>query len=119
MVKVPIPGSSRFYTVEVRDRFGYDGSLPGFAVIIHEVDFAHGQEPAWLVDVEDVSNGADAGAMWLPGECFEDAPNEILICVESVTTEGYRVKIGYGDWYMIFDDGFENGTSSAWSSVAP
>ena len=106
MVKVQIPGSSRFYTVEVRDQFGYDVGLPGFAVIIHEVNYGR-QEPAWLVDVENVSNGADAGAMWLPGECFEDAPNEILICVESVTTEGYRVKIGYGDWYMVFDDGFE------------
>jgi hypothetical protein len=116
MVKIQIPGSSRFYTVEVRDLFGYDIGLPGFAAIIHEVDFGR-QEPAWLVDVENVGNGADAGAMWLPGECYEDAPNEILICVESVTTEGYRVKIGYGDWYMVFDDGFDDGTSSAWSSV--
>ncbi len=116
MVKVQIPGSSRYYTIEVRDQFGYDINLAGFAVIIHEVD--HGrQEPAWLVDIENASNGADAGAMWLPGECFEDTPNEILICVESVTTEGYRVKIGYGDWYMVFDDGFNDGTLGAWSSV--
>ena len=116
MVKVQIPGSTGFYTIEVRDQFGYDGSLPGFAVIIHEVDYGR-QEPAWLVDVENVSNGADAGAMWLPGECFEDVPNEILICVESVTTEGYTVKVGYGDWYMVFGDGFEDGTSNSWSAV--
>jgi hypothetical protein len=116
MAKVQIPGSSRFYTIEVRDRFGYDGSLPGFAVILHEVDFGR-QEPAWLVDADDPANGADAGAMWLPGECFEDVGNEILICVESVTTEGYTVKVGYGDWGGVFEDGFEDGTSDAWSSV--
>jgi len=116
MVKVLIPGSSRFYTIEVRDVFGYDGNLPDFAVILHEVDYGR-QEPAWLVDVEDLSNGADAGAMWLPGECFEDTPNEISICVESITTEGYTVRVGYGDWGGIFEDGFEDGTFGGWSSV--
>lgn len=116
MVKVQIPGSTRFYTIEVRDQSGYDVGLPGFAVILHEVDYSR-QEPAWLVDVENVSNGADDGAMWLPGECFEDVPAEILICVESVTTEGYTVKVGYGDWYKVFEDGFNNGNWGAWSST--
>jgi hypothetical protein len=118
LVRVEIPGSSNFYTVEVRDRTGYDGNLPGFAVILHEVDPGR-QEPAWLVDPVDPANGADAGAMWLPGECFDDAANEILICVDSVTTEGYRVEIGYGEWYVLFDDDFESGNTSAWSATAP
>jgi len=116
MVKVQIQGSTRYYTIEVRDQFGYDVELAGFAVIIHEVDIGR-EEPAWLVDVENLSNGADAGAMWLPGECFEDVPNEILICVESVTTEGYRVKVAYGAWDVIFNDGFDDGTYGGWSSV--
>ncbi len=103
--------------MEVRDRVGYDGNLPGFAVIIHEVDLGR-IEPAWLVDAENPSNGADAGAMWVPGECFEDLPNEIIICVESVTTEGYTVQVGYGDWGGVFDDGFEAGNLGAWSMVA-
>ncbi len=117
MVKVQIPGSSSFYTIEVRDRTSYDGNLPGFAVILHEVDLGR-QEPAWLMDDDDPDNGADAGAMWLPGECFEDAANEILICVESVTTEGYTVRVAYGDWGGVFEDGFEDGSPDAWSSVA-
>ncbi len=116
MVTVAISGTSRFYTIEVRDQFGYDGDLPGFAVILHEVDQSR-QEPAWLVDLEDPSNGADAGAMWLPGECYDDAPNEILICVESVTTEGYTVTVAYGDWYVLFGDDFEAGNTSAWSAT--
>ncbi len=116
MVTVAIPGSSRFYTIEVRDRAGYDGNLAGFAVILHEVDYSR-QEPAWLVDLEDPSNGGDAGAMWLAGECYDDAPNEILICVESVTTEGYTVRVGFGDWYELFADDFEAGDTSAWSAT--
>ena len=116
MVRVQIPGSSRFYTVEVRDLVGYDGNLPGFAVIIHEVDGSR-QEPAWLVDVDNPANGGDAGAMWLPGECFDDAANEIIICVDSVTTEGYRVEVGYGAWDVLFGDDFESGNTSQWSGT--
>ena len=52
-----------------------------------------------------------------PGECFEDVANEILICVESVTTEGYTVRVGYGDWYFLFDDDFESGGTSAWNAM--
>lgn len=116
MVKVEIPGSSRYYTIEVRDLVGYDDHLPGFAVILHEVD-NYRQEPAWLVDIDNVSNGADAGAMWLPGECFDDTANEISICVLSVTTEGYRVQVTYGDVGLVFKDGFESGSDSAWSNL--
>ena len=116
MVKVEIPGSSSFYTVEVRDLVGYDGNLPGFAVILHQVVPGR-QEPAWLVDLENPSNGADAGAMWLPGECFDDAGNEIMICVGSPTTEGFTVEVFVGTEYFILRDGFESGTTGAWSSV--
>lgn len=116
MIKVPITGSTRFYTVEVRDRTGYDGNLPGFAVIIHEVNYSR-QEPAWLVDASDPANGGDAGAMWMPGECFDDAANEISICVETITTEGYRIEIAYGDWGYVFDDDFESATTSGWGTA--
>jgi len=116
MVQVMIPGSSGFYTIEVRDRVGYDGNLEGFAVILHEVNPGR-QEPAWLVDPDFTDNGRGPGAMWLPGECFEDIANEILICVDSVTTEGYRVEVGYGDWGSIFTDGFESGGTDAWDNV--
>jgi hypothetical protein len=118
LVKVRIPGSSRFYTIEVRDRFGYDGNLPGFAVVLHEVNPGR-TEPAWLVDVDEPANGADAGAMWLPGECFDDGASRILICVESTTTEGFTVEVATGDGYGIFKDDFESGTASSWSLTVP
>jgi hypothetical protein len=118
LVKVPIPGTSRYYTIEVRDRVDYDGNLPGFAVILHEVNPSR-PEPAWLVDLDNPANGADAGAMWLPGECFDDPAAEILICVAAVTTEGYTVEVHLGSGYFIHRDGFESGTTSAWSVVVP
>jgi len=115
MIKVVQPGSSKFYTVEVRDRVRYDGGLPGFAVVIHEVDPGR-SEDAWLVDAEEPANGADEGAMWRVGECFEDVANEISISVRSVATEGFVVRVTYGATGMVFDDGFETGGLGAWSS---
>lgn len=114
LVKVQIPGSSRFYTVEVRDRESFDANLPDFAVIIHEVDPSR-REDAWLVDPVNPSNAADEGAMWRVGECFEDLANEISICVQSVATEGFDVRISYGsDTGTIFTDGFETGGLGEW-----
>ena len=118
LVTVQIPGSSNFYTVEVRDFEGYDGNLPGFATIIHEVD-ASRQEDAWLVDPLLPANGADEGAMWRVGECFDDDANEIEICVEAITSGGFDLRISYGDAGIIFDDGFESGNTTAWSAAVP
>jgi M6 family metalloprotease-like protein len=118
LVTIQIPSSSSFYTLEVRDQQDYDGNLPGFAVVIHEVDTTR-KEDAWLVDPVAPSNGADEGAMWRVGECFEDEPNEIEVCVQAVTTEGFEVQISYGDVGSIFDDGFESGSTTIWSEVLP
>jgi hypothetical protein len=117
LINIDIPGSSRHYTVEVRDRVSYDGNLPDFAVIVHEVDPAR-EEEAWLIDVENASNGADEGAMWRVGECFEDAPAEIQVCVQSVATEGFAVRVEYGDTGSIFASGFEPGDDD-WSATVP
>jgi M6 family metalloprotease-like protein len=116
MVRITIPGSSRFYTVEVRDLVDpYDGNLPGNAVIIHEVDEGR-NEPAWLVDEFNPSNGADEGAMWRVGECFQDQAAEITVCVDAATPDGFEVTIGRGfDPTLIFADGFEDGDLLGWS----
>jgi len=118
MVTIQIPGSSRYYTLEVRDLEGYDGRLPGFAVIIHEVDITR-REDAWLVDPVSPENGADEGAMWRVGECFDDEANQIEVCVHAVTTEGFSVRIAYGDVSGIFDDGFESGDIDSWGDFLP
>ena len=118
LVTVQIPDSTMYYTVEVRDRTGYDGNLPDFAVVIHEV-WPSRKEEAWLVDPVDPANGADEGAMWRVGECFEDATNEIEICVQSVTAEGFTLKVFYGDAGNIFTDGLESGGTAIWSNTVP
>ncbi|MDH3812874.1 MAG: hypothetical protein OEV48_00155 [Acidobacteriota bacterium] len=118
LITIQIPNTSRFYTLEVRDLEGYDGRLPGFAVIIHEVDITR-KEDAWLVDPVSPENGADEAAMWRVGECFDDEPNEIEACVQAVTAEGFSVRIAYGDVGGIFDDGFESGDADTWSGYLP
>ncbi len=119
MAKIAIPGGSRFYTVEVRDRTGaYDGNLPGNAVIIHEVDESRG-EPAWLIDPVDPGNSGDEGAMWRVGETFDDVANDISVEVISATTDGFQVTISRGEVTTIFLDGFEGGTTGTWSLAIP
>jgi hypothetical protein len=118
MIKIFKPGSATFYTIEVRERLSYDGQLPDFVVVIHDVDPGR-KEDAWLVDIDTPNNGADEGAMWRVGECFQDLANEINICVESVATEGYVVRVAYGDTDIIFFDDFEGSNTNAWSSTVP
>ncbi len=118
LIEVAQPGSEKFYTAEVRDRVSYDGQLPDFALVIHEVDPGRTEE-AWLVDIENPDNGADEGAMWRVGECFEDAGNKITICVQSVTPEGFLVKVTYGETDVIFSNDFETNGTAAWSDTVP
>jgi len=74
------------YTVEARQRVGYDAKLAGDAVIIHR---GSGDD---LVD-NDGSPYDDAGAMWLPGETYVDAAGGISIRVDSATATGFVVTI--------------------------
>jgi hypothetical protein len=50
IARIPIPGSTtRFYTVETRRKVGYDGPLPGHAVVIHFVDTTRSDRDAQVV----------------------------------------------------------------------
>jgi M6 family metalloprotease-like protein len=95
--RIPINGSSNhFYTLEVRQPAGnpinYDKWLPGFAVIIHDIDVSR-QEPAIVIDQDGDCNTGDAGAMYTAGEVFTDAVNGITVTIDSVTETGYIVTI--------------------------
>ncbi len=120
IARIPIPGSSRFYTVETRKQVGnYDGAVPDDAVIICEV-LPGRSEPAWTVDADEPpANFADnEGTMWKVGETFSDTDAGIDIAVLATTVDGFDVRITVaGD--AIFTDGFESGDTSAWSSVGP
>ncbi|WP_339137788.1 MAG: hypothetical protein WGN25_06600 [Candidatus Electrothrix sp. GW3-4] len=93
MVQIPIDGSStHFYTVEVREKSGYDVKLPGNAVIIHEVDTTRSR-PAYVVDSDGNGDTGDDGAMWIEGEVFTDAIYGITVEMVSVTPNGFQVAI--------------------------
>ncbi len=90
-VYIPIGGSStHFYTVESRRKVGYDVSLPGEGVIIHEVDTTR-QEPAHVQG----SDGA-SGAIFSPGQVFQDTTNGIGIAVVASLDTGYQVAVANG-----------------------
>jgi M6 family metalloprotease-like protein len=94
MAKIPIGGSStHFYSVEARRLTGYDGKLAGPAVIIHEVD-AMRENPAQVVDIDGNGVTSDAGAMWLAGETFRDAANNVTVHIDSATATGFVITIG-------------------------
>ncbi len=121
MARLPIPGTDDFYTVEARGKTGrYDARLPDKAVIIHHVDTSR-REDAWAVDVAvpPGNNSAGEGTMWRVGETFEDPAAQISVMVDSQTTNGFRLRILYGDASDIFGDGFESHTYLNWSEAWP
>ncbi|HHQ47376.1 MAG TPA: hypothetical protein ENK19_00650, partial [Acidobacteria bacterium] len=89
--RIPIGGSStHFYTVEARRAAGYDHSLPGEGVIVHEVDTGR-TEPAHVQG----SDGA-AGAELLPGAVFRDDANGVGVAVTGSDGTGYTVSVANG-----------------------
>ncbi|HEX2911126.1 MAG TPA: IPT/TIG domain-containing protein [Chloroflexia bacterium] len=93
IARIPIGTSgTQFYTVEARRTVGYDSVLPGSAVIIHQVDTTR-DNPAQVVDADGNGNTGDAGAMWEPGEIYNDTTNGISISVDAATATGFVVTI--------------------------
>ena len=94
MAKVPIGGSSTlFYTVEARRFAGYDGQIPGEAIVIHQVDTTRSDRDAQVVDIDANRDPNDAAAQWMPGETFTDAAYQITVAVEARTASGFFVTI--------------------------
>ncbi len=101
--RVPVTGSTtRYDPVEARYRVGYDGHLPGDAVIIYSVDTAR-DTPAWLVDADGVPPW-DEGAMWRIGETFYDPASNIRIRVVAANATGFTVTISNNAPYSVCDD---------------
>jgi M6 family metalloprotease-like protein len=94
VIEVPIAGTSRYYTVEVRNFTGYDSWLPNAGVIIHEVDSSR-PEPAWLVERSSppADQGCTEGAVWRTGDEFHD-PSGVVVKIAAVVGNGYRIQIG-------------------------
>jgi M6 family metalloprotease-like protein len=99
MVHLPIDGvATRFYTIEARRRVGYDGQVPGDAVILHLVDTTRRDRLAQVVDVDGNGNPRDAGAMWTVGETFHDKAvgRGVRVRVLSADANGFNVAVAYG-----------------------
>ncbi len=77
-----------FYTVEAREPVGYDVSMPGKAVVIHEVNTWR-TNPAHIIDVDYKGETGVDGTMWLVGEVFFDPHYGIYISVDQETPTGF------------------------------
>jgi M6 family metalloprotease-like protein len=96
MAQIPMDNApGRFYTVEARQRVGYDQYLPGDAVVLHQVDPSR-NSPATVVDIDSNGDPNDAAAMWTPGETFTDAANGITVTINARTATGFQVTITRG-----------------------
>lgn len=95
LIRVPGEPSSRYYTVEARQRIGYyDGNLAGNAVIIHAVNTGR-KEPAWSVDADvppaNVSN--NEGSMFKPGETWTAPGGSFRVRVLAENANGFQVTV--------------------------
>lgn len=109
MIRVPILGTDDWYTVEARALDGYDGNLPGNAVIISHVDTGR-SEPAWAVDTADppANYGSNEGTMFRVGETFVSPDGRISISVNAATADGFEITVTSVLPELLFEDGFES-----------
>jgi M6 family metalloprotease-like protein len=111
-VTVPIPGTTSYYSIEGRDLTGYDAALPGRAVIIHRVPTGAactGNQCARVVDPDNNGNPNDAGAMWIPGETFDDGQG-IRVAVTAATATGWSITVTPGNLLTLTPAGSGSGT---------
>ncbi len=99
VVKVMTSVSTRYYTIEVRERIGYDQGLPPtVGVIIHYVDDSLSD---WMAQVDLPPSGTvcgsgcsdTSGAAWQVGQTLIDSANSIKIVIKSSTTTSFTLDI--------------------------
>lgn len=92
LILIPINNTNTFYTVEARSFIDYDRNLPGEAIVLHQVVPGR-SSPAHVVDADNNGNPNDEGAMWHPGETFEDGRANITIEVLEREDSTFTVRI--------------------------
>lgn len=92
LIKSPIAGKTRYYTVEARKFVGYDERLSDEAVVIHDVNTGRSGSPAQVVDPDGNGDPNDEGAQWEPGERFSGLGG-FELCVKAARPEGFVVQV--------------------------
>jgi M6 family metalloprotease-like protein len=84
LVRIPIPGTADFYTLEARARSGYDQGLLGEGVIIHRVPDVTGphctlHRCAQVMDADGRGDPNGPGARWTTGNVFHDGTVRVSV----------------------------------------
>ena len=90
-----LPETPDFFTVEVRNHYGYDAKLPGQGVILHEVNTLR-ERPANVVDIDYDYNTGDEGAIWVEAETYINPTYPLTVEVLAKSGEKYQVRITNG-----------------------
>jgi hypothetical protein len=96
-LEIRIPGTPDAYTMEARARTGYDVALPGATLLMHRVPDPLGPDCtphrcARVIDANGNGNPNDQGAMWSPGEVFEDGLG-VRVAVLAGSEAGWDVQV--------------------------
>jgi hypothetical protein len=103
--------------VEARAFAGYDGALPGEAVLIHQASSAlYGG--AQILDADDppATYSSTEGVMWRPGETFVD-PEGIEVEVLQRTADGFLVRIVSDQRGPVRSIGFDSGSREGFGTT--
>lgn len=97
MITIEVANSDRQYIVESRRRRGYDRKLPEKAVILHSVEPGPYKtyEPV-LIDGDADGDLYDDGTVWVPGERYQNTADNVTVCIESASDEGFQVSVASG-----------------------
>ena len=95
VVVVPFQGETgHYYTIEARRRAGFDQTLFGEGVVIHDVQESRADRECTLMVPPGVDLNVNPGASaWQPGQTFTDATNAISVQVNAQDATGYLVTV--------------------------
>lgn len=82
-----------YFTVEARIMAGFDINIPTTAVIIHRIDPNDYASPARVVVKHPGDDPNGTGALWLPGDTFNDPTTGIKITINSTAGVSFNLSV--------------------------
>ena len=99
---VPIGATNTYYTVELRQKVGFDAGIPAEGVLINKYDESNAATFLTL-DRDGDGDVNDATSVWEAGQTFYDRTNQIGITVNSIagTAASVTIRSGGGTTFSV------------------
>jgi M6 family metalloprotease-like protein len=93
MAKIPTGSDSDYFSIEARQRVGFDGNLIGDSIVIHDILTDRGEN----VELMDPYTGANLGKMiWQVGDIWVSPFGGITVKVDAKTATGFKITVTRG-----------------------